>query len=191
VRILHWYPNYFAGGAIASAVCGLATAQSLLGSDTAIAAVTVTGSPLYKSMENRTYVTIIRWTTTWTLQCKQLRLRGIPKEAVHRLHDFNPDLIHIHGEFNPDNLWVPCLFRRPIVVSPPGVFFPEAMEKYSIRPESRWCLLEWVGFGARVHPPSYRPLDLWSCARHGNCASPRSTAHESSSTHDGSRGKYD
>jgi glycosyltransferase involved in cell wall biosynthesis len=133
VRILHWYPNYFAGGAIASAVCGLATAQSLLGSDTAIAAVTVTGSPLYESMENRTHVTIIRWTPTWTLQCKQLQLRGIPKEAVHRLHDFNPDLIHIHGEFNPDNLWVPRLFRRPIVLSPQGVFFPEAMEKYSRR----------------------------------------------------------
>lgn len=133
MRILHWYPNYFGGGAVASAVCGLATAQSLLGLDTAIAAVTVTGSPLYESMENRTHVTIIRWTPRWTLQFKQLRLRGIPKEAVNRLQNFNPDLIHVHGEFNPDNLWVPRLFKRPMVLSPQGVFFPEAMEKHSRR----------------------------------------------------------
>jgi glycosyltransferase involved in cell wall biosynthesis len=42
-------------------------------------------------------------------------------------------LIHVHGEFNPDNLWVPRLFKRPIVLSPQGVFFPEAMEKHSRR----------------------------------------------------------
>jgi glycosyltransferase involved in cell wall biosynthesis len=141
VRILHWYPNYFGGGAVASAVCGLASAQLALGAEVAIAAAAASGPPLYESMEGRTQVTTIAWKPKWTVRSRRFLMRGIPAGAVERLRGFGPDVVHVHGEFNPDNLWVPRLFKAPIVLSPQGVFFPEALGKASKIAKAAYILL--------------------------------------------------
>ncbi len=47
MRILHWYPKYLGGGAVAGAVRGLACAQRAAGADVAIAARRLGGATLY------------------------------------------------------------------------------------------------------------------------------------------------
>ena len=43
--------------------------------------------------------------------------------------ELRPDVVHIHGEFNPDNWWVPRLFSCPFVLSPQGGFNPMVLVK--------------------------------------------------------------
>ncbi len=50
-----------------------------------------------------------------------------------QLAALNPDVVHIHGEFNPDNLRIPGLFQCPIVLSPRG-----ALNLLILQKSKRW-----------------------------------------------------
>ena len=126
MRVLHWYPNYLGGGGVANAVLGLSAGQSRLGAAVGIAAAQLSGPALYEPMRGANGVSLLEWQPRWVLRSGQIRLRHVPGAALRRLRAFNPDIVHVHGEFNPDNLWVPYVFRCPVILSPHGGFRPAA-----------------------------------------------------------------
>lgn len=125
MRILHWYSNCLSGGGVANAVLGLAESQVRLGTEVVVAAAKPSGPPLYGPLEIGGDVTVVAWQPLWTCEVGGIVLRGVPRDAIRRLRAFGPDLVHVHGAFNPENLWVPFLTGRPIVFSPHGGFHPD------------------------------------------------------------------
>lgn len=131
MRVLHWYPGFLGGGGVANAVGGLARAEQAAGATVAIAVAESRESPLYGGAisDVGAGIEVIRWRSSWTLKKGNLVLRGLPGTARRALVGWKPDVVHIHGEFNPDNLRVPFLFSCPLVLSPHGAFHPEALSK--------------------------------------------------------------
>lgn len=124
MRILHWYANCLSGGSVAHGVLGLAESQARLGVEVAIAAAVPSGPPLYGPVALSGEVVIVDWRPQWTCEFGGILVRCVPVEAVRRLRAFRPDLVHVHGAFNPENLWAPFLIGCPIVFSPHGGFHP-------------------------------------------------------------------
>ena len=113
-----------------NAVLGLAKAQDELGVEVAIAGAEPEGRPLYQPMQPPEGVRLFRWKPRWKVQLGSLTWRGIPDLVRTALSDFAPEVVHIHGEFNPDNLWVPHLFRHAsLILSPHGAFHPVLLRK--------------------------------------------------------------
>ena len=119
MRVLHWYPNFLGGGAVANTVRMLASAQSELGADVRIMAAETTRPPLYAMLKTPS-VPVLPWRPRWTVKMGRIAVRGVPNSAKSEIARFKPDVVHIHGEFNPDNLWVPKLVDVPVVLSPHG-----------------------------------------------------------------------
>jgi glycosyltransferase involved in cell wall biosynthesis len=130
MKVLHWYPNFLGGGGVANAVLGLAKAQAGLGAEVAIASAAAEGKPLYQAMDEKIEnIRLFCWRPAFTLRAGGLRYRKIPREGMEQIRAFKPDVLHIHGEFNPDNLQVPRLFDSPLVLSPHGAFHPVVLRK--------------------------------------------------------------
>lgn len=129
MRVLHWYPNFLGGGGVANAVLGLARAQARVGATVAIASAVANGQPLYQEMDPGPEVSILKWQPMWRVGLGSLVWRGLSRKTRARLRDFKPDIVHVHGEFNPDNLWIPRLFDCPLVLSPHGAFHPVVLHK--------------------------------------------------------------
>ncbi|SRR6266498_5984582 len=126
MRILHWYPNFLGGGAVTNSLLGLLNAQARVGAEVFIAAAEISGNPLYGSVTDhlRPEVKLIRWNPSWTFRRGGFFLRGVPSNIRKQLFHLKPDVVHIHGEFNADNLRVPALFQCPILLSLHGAFHP-------------------------------------------------------------------
>jgi len=129
LRIVHWDPNFLCGGAVSRSVLGLATNQVRLGAEVVVVAARPSTPPLYGSAGGSRGVTVFEWQPRWALQFDRLSLRGVPHGAHRKLRAFRPDVVHVHGGFNPDNLWVPRLFECPIVFSPHGSYHPQVFLK--------------------------------------------------------------
>jgi glycosyltransferase involved in cell wall biosynthesis len=130
MRIVHWYPNFLSGGGIANPVLCLANAQAKLGAKTFIITDAPMGSPLYANMEaNLSGVELIKWKPSWIINRKGFLLRGISRETRRSFSSIKPDIVNIHAEFNPDNFWVPSIFKCPIVVTPHGALSPIVLHK--------------------------------------------------------------
>jgi glycosyltransferase involved in cell wall biosynthesis len=143
MRILHWYSNFLGGGATANAVLGLAEAQARLSAQVSIATAEASQAPLYGSMLDSTSsdIDLIQWKPSWTLKRGNFILRGLSKGTRQALADWRPEVVHIHGEFNADNLRVPALFQCPIVLSPHGAFAPEVFLKSRRAVKSAYFLI--------------------------------------------------
>ncbi len=130
MRVLHWYPNFLGGGGVANAVLGLVQAQAELGAEVAIATTEPEGLSLYQEMVVPEQVKLLRWWARWSLRWGTLRLRKFDRADVRQMLTFNPEVVHIHGEFNPDNLWVPRILSGvPLVMTPHGAFHPIVLKK--------------------------------------------------------------
>lgn len=125
-RILHWYPNFLGGGSIANVVSALAMAQSHLGAEVAVAATEVTQGTSYGPVKRD--LEILQWQPAWTTRFAGLTFRGLSERERQRIKAFRPEVIHVHGDFNPDNFWSQ-LFDCPVVFSPHGAFHPLALAK--------------------------------------------------------------
>lgn len=125
IRIVHWYPNCLGGGGVANAVLGLARSQVRLGAEVVVAAAKLSGPPLYGPLDIDPDIVVVPWQPRWTCRVAGAVLRGLPRDVARRLRAFTPDVVHVHAPFNPDNLWVPFLFRCPMVFSPHGGFHPQ------------------------------------------------------------------
>ncbi len=131
MRVLHWYPSFQRGGGVANIVLHLADAQAELGMEPMIASAEAVG--MYGTPTPGAGVELIAWRPTWQIGHGGIVLRGIPHATTTRLRALRPDVVHVHGEFNPDNWWVPRLFDAPIVLSPHGAFHPSVFEKSARR----------------------------------------------------------
>ncbi len=120
MRVLHWYPNFLAGGGVAAnAVVALATAQRTAGADVWIATY-ANDSPLYGALPTNG-VLVEEWSGWGSVKLsRQARFHVLSHRSARTLRAIKPDVVHIHGEFNPNNWWVPRRRRCPLVLSPHG-----------------------------------------------------------------------
>jgi glycosyltransferase involved in cell wall biosynthesis len=129
MRILHWYPNFLHGGAVAYATLGLAAAQARLGAHVVVAAATPSRRPLYEAVASQTGVQVLEWRPARTLEIAGQDVRLAPRRELAKLSALEPDIVHVHGAFNADNLRVSRVFRCPVVSSPHGAFHPVALAR--------------------------------------------------------------
>jgi glycosyltransferase involved in cell wall biosynthesis len=144
MKVLHWYPNFLSGGGVANAVLGLAEAQAGLGARVAIAAAEPEGIALYQPMEPSEKVRLICWRPQWVRSLGGFRLRALSSGALRELRSFGADVVHLHGEFNPDNLWAPRVFDVPLVLSPHGAFHPAVLST------RRWLKAPYIALARRA-----------------------------------------
>jgi glycosyltransferase involved in cell wall biosynthesis len=142
MRVLHWDVSFLDGGGVANAVRGLAMSQARLGAEVAIATAKATGPPMYEPMETGGRVTLLEWEPRWAFQLHGFRLRGLPAEARRRLRAFKPDIVHVHGGFNGDNLWVPSICDGAVVFSPHGSYHREVFRKGRVAAKALYLRLE-------------------------------------------------
>jgi glycosyltransferase involved in cell wall biosynthesis len=126
MRLLHWYPNFFGGGAVTASVLELANAQARAGAEVWIAGLAELRKrpSVYGPFEPGDDVHLASWSGGRPLGYRGANLHLM---GVHDRRDFralHPDVVHAHGEFNPDNWWAPQLFRCPLVLAPRGAFHP-------------------------------------------------------------------
>ena len=124
MRIVHWYPSFLRGGGVANAVVRLANAQALLGLEPVIVAAEAPSAALYGAPEIGAGVELVEWRPAWSMGRGGIVLHGVPSQAARRLRAQAPDVLHVHGEFNPDNWWAPRLWDAPLLLSPHGAFHP-------------------------------------------------------------------
>lgn len=128
IRIVHWYENFLRGGGVANAVLGLANAQVRTGHEVYVVAREWRGPALYGRLEPSLEAQLYRW------QGCQLPSFGLvvpPRGLGRSLRDLRPDVVHIHGEFNPNNLWARRLVNATTVLTPHGALHPVLQRKGS------------------------------------------------------------
>lgn len=128
MRVLHWYPNFQGGGGVTNSVLALANAQAAMGTDVWIVSVSH-DRPLYGALALGSGVQASTWVGRITIGRGGVRLHSMDKATRRRLQTVKPDVVHVHGEFNPDNWWAPRLFRCPVVLSPHGAFHPAVLAR--------------------------------------------------------------
>jgi glycosyltransferase involved in cell wall biosynthesis len=139
VRVLHWYPNFLGGGGVANCVFNLASAQAELGAEVAVASAKTNSTPLYGPLNEIPGVTLLEWNPTWSLRAHGLQFRGPAKADVRAIRAFEPDVVHIHGEFNPDNVWARWFFGSDLILSPHGAFHPIVLQKSGRLFKAAYC----------------------------------------------------
>src|SRR3972149_11434651 len=117
MRILHWYPNFMCGGSVARTVASLASYQARSWGEVTIACKAFSGAPLYGALELSEAVQVLQWSARRAVRAGRFSLDFIDDKDVERLTGFRPDIGHIHGEFNPNNIWAPKLLSRPCVLA--------------------------------------------------------------------------
>jgi glycosyltransferase involved in cell wall biosynthesis len=129
VRVVHWFPNFHAGGGIANSVLALASAQAAAGVDIWIVCLPNEENAVYGPMALDSGVKVATWSGFGRIFLGGLEFHGMGLTAARKLRALRPDVVHIHGEFNPDNWWVVPLWRVPIVLSPHGAFHPTVLRR--------------------------------------------------------------
>jgi glycosyltransferase involved in cell wall biosynthesis len=119
MRVLHWYPNFLAGGGVANSVLALADAQAAAGAQTWIATL-AHDAPIYGPLQPKAGVRITSCAPGRTLRWGRVRLHTLGRGSTAGLRALEPDVVHLHAEFNPDNWWAPRLWTCPLVLSPHG-----------------------------------------------------------------------
>ena len=76
MRVVHWYPNFLAGGGVANSVLALANAQAAAGADTWIASL-AHKDPIYGPLQPDDGVRLATWGTGRTLRWGGLRLHAL------------------------------------------------------------------------------------------------------------------
>jgi glycosyltransferase involved in cell wall biosynthesis len=151
MRVLHWYPNYFHGGGVANAVGALADAQAEIGAEVAIAGVAARGAPMYGAQTRHAAVELLPWSGSVHARLGDLRVRKPSLTSARSLTTWRPDVVHVHAEFSPDNVWARRLYACPEVLSFHGALHPEVFRK-----GKRWRKRAYVRVARRL---LYRQLD--------------------------------
>ena len=134
MHVLHWFPNFSAGGGVANSVYSLGAAQSAVGADVSIVSLPH-DDPVYGPLASNPELALTRWEGT-AFGHGRMGLH-VPSRATRReLRELGPDIVHIHAEFNPDNWWPPRLWSCPIVLSPHGAFHSAVVERRARRKAS-------------------------------------------------------
>lgn len=163
MRVLHWYPKYLGGGAVAGAVRGLAQAQRGAGAEVAIAARRLGGASLYGERAGDG-PTVLLWSPLRPLLARACAL-GVDADDRVAMRAFAPDIVHVHGELNPDNLVAARVFRSPLVISPHGGFNPRVLARGARRAKAAYLTLARRMLYARATFHALSPLEAADIAR--------------------------
>ncbi|MBA2479536.1 MAG: glycosyltransferase family 4 protein [Planctomycetes bacterium] len=106
---------------------GLANAQAALGVEVMIAGKEAPGYELPPVLHPGIKTTF--WKQRGGSFIGRIMRPGPRACEFEPLSRFAPDVVHVHGEFNPDNLCVPSRVSCPLVVSPHGCFHPGVFDK--------------------------------------------------------------
>ena len=128
MHVVHWYPNFLAGGGVANSVQALATAQARAGASIWIASLS-NDAPIYGALTPVNGVRIATWDGTRQVGRGTVRLHLLDRASSRALADLHPDVVHVHAEFNPDNWWAPRLWKCPLVLTPHGAYHPSVMAR--------------------------------------------------------------
>ncbi len=130
MRVIHWYPGYLGGGGVANAVGALAGAQTALGVAVTVVTRDFSGAPLATPPALPAGASLVRWRPRACAGPLQSALPGWLPKAAGALRALAPDLVHVHGEFHAEHLYVPRLWPDvPRVISPHGGFHPEVLAR--------------------------------------------------------------
>lgn len=151
MRVLHWYSNFLHGGGVANTVLGLALAQARAGADVRIAAADEGEPTLYGSLSEADEL-VLAWKPTWRRQLGSLVWRGLPRSLRADVAAFEPDVVHAHAGYNPDNVWaVRVAEPRVAVMSLQGAFEPGVFAKSKGRSKRAYLRLERRLLYSRLH----------------------------------------
>jgi len=118
VRVMHCYPGYMGGGAVANAITALAEAEHRAGLQVGIAAFAHNRErTLSLAGQDHSPVGVYR-TGRW-LRAGSLRIPVVGRHGREVMRGFGPDVIHLHGVFNIEHLVAP-LANCPVIWSPHG-----------------------------------------------------------------------
>lgn len=163
MRVLHWYPKYLGGGAVAGAVRGLACAQRAAGAEVVIAARRLGGATLYGERTSDGPAVQL-WSPLRPMLARACAL-GVATDDRQALRGFAPDVVHIHGELNPDNLVAARVFRVPLVLSPHGGFHPRVLARGARRSKAAYLTLARRMLYHRATFHALSPLEAADIAR--------------------------
>jgi glycosyltransferase involved in cell wall biosynthesis len=127
LRVLHWYPNFLRGGAVAAAVHALAESEARAGADPVIVGIATDERPLYGAFDGSGL--LVEWQPTWKVAAGGLVTHGISRDTRRALRALRPDIVHMHAEYNPDHHWPLRLFSCPCILSPHGAFNPVVLSR--------------------------------------------------------------
>jgi glycosyltransferase involved in cell wall biosynthesis len=131
MRIIHWYSNFLAGGAIAETIFGLANAQVALGHDVLVVSRKFESSPAYNSrLGSDLKANLSTWTPTMTLKLGNLPACIVPRQSISVLRNYKPDVLHIHnGILLQDFIARYVLRHTPTVLTAHGAFYPQVLKR--------------------------------------------------------------
>lgn len=162
MRVLHWFPNFSAGGGVANTVASLAEAQASEGAEVLIASLPAS-SAVYGPIP---FCDPAPTVTTWTgraLGRGPMRLHVPHSEAIRVFRGLAPDVVHLHAEFNLDNWWPPRVWSCPLVLTPQGAFHAAVMRRGARRKAAylavaRLALYGRVSYFHALHPGELRDI---------------------------------
>jgi glycosyltransferase involved in cell wall biosynthesis len=131
MRIIHWYPRFLAGGAIAETVLGLANAQTLLGHQVLVVCHEFDHSPAYNlQLRSHLAAELHTWQPTLAITVGKMPASLVPRRSVAVLRKYNADILHIHnGVFLEDALARQFIPRARAVLTAHGAFYPLALTR--------------------------------------------------------------
>ena len=148
MRILHWYQNFLGGGGVANGVLGLANAQLRLGHNVLLATMETQQRPLYEPLSPHVECEILTWRPRVNHRLGNLQIVLPERSLITRLNDWRPDILHLHGEFLPSNIWVCRALGCPAVLTSQGAFHPGLLRSGSRK--RRWLRLLYLCFAKAV-----------------------------------------
>jgi glycosyltransferase involved in cell wall biosynthesis len=131
MRIIHWYSNFLAGGAIAETVFGLANAQIERGHDVLVVSRDYENRSGYNArLRSDLAAGLCTWVPTMTLNLGKLPARLVPRRTRAVLRRYNADILHIHnGIASEDVIARHVLPRTPAVLTAHGAFYPQVLKR--------------------------------------------------------------
>src|SRR4029453_8588565 len=122
MRIIHWYSNFLAGGAIAETVFGLANAQVRLGHEVLVVSREYDNNAAHTARVHTDLAAGLHsWVPPVTLMFGKLPASVVPRRTRTVLRKFKADILHIHnGILLADVIALHALRRTPAVLTAHG-----------------------------------------------------------------------
>jgi len=124
MQILHFYQNFLGGGGVANGVLGLVNAQKQLGHEVLLVVMEMQRAPLYEPMMPLLDCELLTWRPGMTFTLGGLEIAVPDRRLMEEINRWQPDIVHIHGEFLPVNIWLRRALKFPMILTPHGAFHP-------------------------------------------------------------------
>lgn len=137
-------------------------AQARLGHYVAIAGMRI-AAPCADAVDAA--VRMLSWEPRWRSASLRMLLPSSSVLEPDRIQDFNPDIVHVHGELNPDNIIAAKLFDCPLVLSPHGGFHPAVFHRGRAALKRVFFQLNRLRFYRRAAIHAVSPIEAQYTAR--------------------------